>query len=205
MDNSSMGMVSIMSNCGNRMYGAVSAAETNSRSFDQGPELQSCNSADRHQVLTGLDLVKIIEGLKRRFAWYGFRSIELGPFVRIKDDTISIDLFIRGNMLGRVEVDQHSGVVTSWFLPGSVRDLRLSEARLSLLPVSRDLPSPSRSTASRVRTAMTEGRQCRLVPSNELNPEKPSRKRRVKGSKAPAIRWDFALRSSWDNSAGCGS
>jgi hypothetical protein len=139
-----MGMVSIMSNCGSLAYGVVSAA-INSRPLDSRLEFQS--SLGQPPVLIGLDLAKIIDGLRRRFAWYGFRSIELGPFVRIKDNTISIDLFIRGNMVGRVEVDQHSGVVTRWFLPKGMRDLRLSEAQLGpgLLPISGAFPSLSRS------------------------------------------------------------
>jgi hypothetical protein len=134
-----MGMLSIMSNCGSLTYGAVSAA-INSGPLDPRIEFQS--SPDQPQVLTELDLAKIVDGLKRRFAWYGFRSIELGPLVKIKDNTISIDLFIRGDMLGRVEVDQHWGGVTRWFIAKRMRRLNLSEA---LFPASRALPGLSRS------------------------------------------------------------
>jgi hypothetical protein len=108
-----------MNNCGN-WYEAVSTAERPSRT-DHTLELLSDNRSDPDQVLTGLGLGRIIEGLKRRLTWYGLRSIELGPFVKIKDDTISIDLFVRDLMVGRVEVDQHSGAVTRWFLTKGMR------------------------------------------------------------------------------------
>jgi hypothetical protein len=117
-----------MSNCGSWVYGAVSAAERTSRSFDPKLEPLSDNRPDDGQALTGLDLAKIIEGLKRRFAWYGFRPIVLGPFIKIKDDTISIDLFVRDFMLGHVEVDRYSGAITRWLVSKSVRNLLFSDA-----------------------------------------------------------------------------
>jgi|RhiMethySRZTD1v2_1073278.scaffolds.fasta_scaffold496146_2 hypothetical protein len=116
-----------MNNCGN-WYEAVSAAERMSRTFDHRLEL-SDNSPDQDQVLTGLGLARIIEGLKRRLTWYGLRSIELGQFVKIKDDTISIDLLVRDLMVGRVEVDQHSGAITRWFLAKGMRHCCFPDAQ----------------------------------------------------------------------------
>lgn len=106
-----------MSNCGSWVYDAVSAAERmGRRSFHRELEPRSSNNLYDGQALTGQDLAEIVEGLKRKLAWYGFRSVALGPFIKLKDDTIAIDLFVRGLMLGHVEVNRYSGAIKRWFL-----------------------------------------------------------------------------------------
>ena len=62
--------------------------------------------------LTGRDLAEIVKLLKRKLAWWGFRSVEVGPFIRVGHHAISIDLLLAGGrVLCRVEVDRHSGMV----------------------------------------------------------------------------------------------
>jgi len=63
--------------------------------------------------LTGRSLAEIVNLLEVKLAWYGFRSVEIGPFVKVNRDTISIDLSQRGALLGRIDVDRKSGAVTA--------------------------------------------------------------------------------------------
>jgi hypothetical protein len=42
--------------------------------------------------LTGRGLAEIVNLLECKLAWYGFRSVEIGPFVKVNRHTISIDL-----------------------------------------------------------------------------------------------------------------
>ena len=46
--------------------------------------------------LTGRGLAEIVNLLECKLAWYGFRSVEIGPFVKVNRHTISIDLSQRG-------------------------------------------------------------------------------------------------------------
>ena len=62
--------------------------------------------------LTGRGLAEIVNLLECKLAWYGFRSVEIGPFVKVNRHTISIDLSQQGALLGRVEVDRESGAIT---------------------------------------------------------------------------------------------
>ena len=87
-------------------YGGVSSARKKSQPFDQ-PHADS-------EELTGRDLAEIVDLLKRKFAWYGFRSIALGPVLKVQEHTISVDLMGGGVVVGRIEVERRSGVIKRW-------------------------------------------------------------------------------------------
>jgi hypothetical protein len=59
---------------------------------------------ERREHLTGRDLAEIVQLLECKLAWFGFRSVKLGPFIRVKDNTVSIDLLDGGEMLCRIEL-----------------------------------------------------------------------------------------------------
>jgi hypothetical protein len=67
----------------------------------------------KEKRLTGRSLAEIVNLLECKLAWYGFRAVEIGPFVKVNRHTISIDLSQRGAFLGRIEVDRESGAVTA--------------------------------------------------------------------------------------------
>ena len=58
--------------------------------------------------LTGSDLAEIVGFLERKLAWFGFRSVKVGPFIRVNDNTVSIDLLNRGDVMCRIELDRRS-------------------------------------------------------------------------------------------------
>jgi hypothetical protein len=62
------------------------------------------HNSEKGTELTGRDLAEIVELLECNLAWFGFRSVKVGPFIRVKDDTVSIDLIDRGDMLCRIEL-----------------------------------------------------------------------------------------------------
>jgi hypothetical protein len=70
--------------------------------------------ADDHRALrkelTGRDLAEVVRLLKCKLAWYGFRSVRVGPFIRMKGRKVLIDLLDRGEVLCRIELDAESGV-----------------------------------------------------------------------------------------------
>ncbi len=68
-------------------------------------------NSQRRQELTGRDVAEIVELLERKLAWFGFRSVKVGPFVRVKDNTVSIDLLDRGEVLCRIQLDRRSGAI----------------------------------------------------------------------------------------------
>ena len=66
-------------------------------------------NSEMRQELTAGDLAEIVELLECKLAWFGFRSVKVGPFIRVKDNTVSIDLLDRGDVLCRIELDRRSG------------------------------------------------------------------------------------------------
>jgi hypothetical protein len=92
-------------------YGGVSSADSKSQSFDQP---RADRGLDKSEELTGRDLAEIVDVLKRKFAWYGFRSIALGPVIKVQEHTISVDLMGGGVVVGRIEVERRSGVIKRW-------------------------------------------------------------------------------------------
>jgi len=58
--------------------------------------------------LTGSDLAEIVGLLECKLAWLGYRSVKVGPFIRVNDDTVSIDLLNRGDVMCRIELDRRS-------------------------------------------------------------------------------------------------
>ncbi len=61
---------------------------------------------------TNLEVAEIVELVKRKLAWFGLRSVKIGPFVKVNDRAIVIDLLADGNFLCRIEVDRQSGAIT---------------------------------------------------------------------------------------------
>src|SRR6516225_6258387 len=99
-----------LTNFGTSVKYGVAAAETCYRNRNQGPE----GSSEKTEELTGRDLAEIVKLLECKLAWWGFRSVEVGPFVRVSHHTISIDLLRAGGcVLCRVDIDRQSGMVHS--------------------------------------------------------------------------------------------
>jgi hypothetical protein len=89
------------------------AAEVN---LNQGLESPS----RRHQTCTGskqmfdfCDYLRVLRLLKCRLAWYGLRSVEVGSFRLLTQNTFLVDLFQAGGTALRVEVDRRSGAIKS--------------------------------------------------------------------------------------------
>jgi hypothetical protein len=55
--------------------------------------------------MTGTDLADIVRLIERKLAWYGFTSVKVGPFIRIRGEKVFIDLLDRGEVLCRLELD----------------------------------------------------------------------------------------------------
>jgi hypothetical protein len=70
--------------------------------------LPSGNIMERRPGLTGKDLAEIVQLLERKLAWFGLRSVKVGPFVRVKDDMVSIDLIDRCGLSYRIELEGRS-------------------------------------------------------------------------------------------------
>jgi hypothetical protein len=79
---------------------------------DKRPVLETGHSRNSRTSeipeLTGGDLAEIVGLLECKLAWYGFRSVKVGPFIRVNDNTVSIDLLNRGDVLCRIELDRRS-------------------------------------------------------------------------------------------------
>ena len=103
-----------LTNYGTSMkYGGPSSAGRLSRPSDRNWNPGLSGSSEKGGKLTGRDLGEIVKLLECKLAWWGFRSIEVGPFIRVSDHTISIDLHLMdgGRVLCRIEVDRDSGLV----------------------------------------------------------------------------------------------
>lgn len=85
-------------------------AVTPSRSFEHcNQELQTCFESS--EGIGRCDLSRMRRLLQCRLAWYGFRSVEVGSFRGLTEDTLFVDLLHAGGVvLCRVEVDRQSGV-----------------------------------------------------------------------------------------------
>jgi hypothetical protein len=93
-------------------YGGTSAAGRLNPPSDRKPIQALAGSSEKGEELTGRDLAEIVKLLECKLAWWGFQSVELGPFIRVSHHTISIDLLrAGGRVLCHVEVDRHSGKV----------------------------------------------------------------------------------------------
>ena len=92
-------------------YDGVYSTSRESRSFDR---LWTDRGLVRSDGLTGRDLAEIVDLLKLKLAWYGFRSISLGPVIKVQEHIISVDLTDKGLLVGRVEVERRSGVIKRW-------------------------------------------------------------------------------------------
>jgi hypothetical protein len=81
-------------------------------SAEKRPALETGHSRYLHTSdipeLTGSDLAEIVGLLECKLAWYGFRSVKVGPFIRVNDNTVSIDLLNHGDGLCRIELDRRS-------------------------------------------------------------------------------------------------
>jgi hypothetical protein len=62
--------------------------------------------------ITNRDIAEIVELVERKLAWFGFRLVTIGPFIKVNDRVILIDLLTQGNFLCRIEVDRKSGAIT---------------------------------------------------------------------------------------------
>jgi hypothetical protein len=93
-------------------YGGTSTAGRLNRPSDRKRIRGIVGSSEKGEELTGRDIAEIVKLLECKLAWWGFRSVEVGPFIRVSHHTISIDLRRAGGcVLCRVEVDRQSGVV----------------------------------------------------------------------------------------------
>jgi hypothetical protein len=106
-----------------------------------GPNRQNCwqwppsgNTLERTPGLTGKDLAEIVELLERKLAWFGLKSVRVGPFVRVKDDTVSIALIDQGGLSYSIELEGRSRRIK----PSSGDALRLL---MTSLPRNRSKPT----------------------------------------------------------------
>ena len=109
-------------------YGVTSTAGRLSRPSDRNRNPGPGGCSEKSGKLTGRDLAEIVKLLECKLAWWGFRSVEVGPFIRVGDHTISIDLLLAdgGRVLCRVEVDRHSGMVDPSTGPALSRLVKVS-------------------------------------------------------------------------------
>jgi len=94
-------------------YGGTSPAGETRGLPDQDRTRRLGGVPEKERRLTGRGLAEMVNLLECKLAWYGFRSVEIGPFVKVNRHTISIDLSQGGAFLGRIEVDRESGAITA--------------------------------------------------------------------------------------------
>jgi len=97
---------------GSVKYAGTTAAGGLSQLLDRDRKRRLGGVPEKGEQLTGRGLAEIVNLLECKLAWYGFRSVEIGPFVKVNQHTISVDLSQRGALLCRIEVDRKSGAVT---------------------------------------------------------------------------------------------
>jgi hypothetical protein len=71
--------------------------------------LQTCTESK--QMFDMCDYSRVHRLLKCRLAWYGLRSVEVGSFRLLTQNTFLVDLFQAGGTALRVEVDRRSGAI----------------------------------------------------------------------------------------------
>ena len=94
-------------------YGEDSEEEALSGSPRRNRPRSLRSHVEKGQELTGRDLAEIVKLLECKLAWYGFRSVKVGPFIRIQDRKVLIDLLDRGEVLCSLELDLQSGAPAS--------------------------------------------------------------------------------------------
>jgi hypothetical protein len=57
------------------------------------------------------DLAELVDLLKIRLAWFGFRNVKIGPMVKVRDGIIQIDLLDGYEVFCRLELDRRKGSV----------------------------------------------------------------------------------------------
>src|SRR5262245_24762021 len=79
---------------------------------EKRPALETGHSRYPHTSevpeLTGSDLAEIVGLVECQLAWLGYRSVKVGPCLRVTDNTVSIDLLNRGDVMCRIERDRRS-------------------------------------------------------------------------------------------------
>jgi hypothetical protein len=124
-----------------RRVGSDGVSKSKSRPPDQ---LCTYRGSVWREGLTGRDLAEIVDLLKRKLSWYGFRSIALGPVIKVQEQTISVDLMDSGVVVGRVEVDRRSGVIKRWLPLHLLPDrARCRSAELFAYGISRAYGAPA--------------------------------------------------------------
>jgi hypothetical protein len=64
------------------------------------------------QVASHVSQSRALGLLRCRLAWYGFRSVQVGPLGDLSERTLSVDLLNEyGNFVCRVEIDHQSGAI----------------------------------------------------------------------------------------------
>jgi hypothetical protein len=67
--------------------------------------------AESKQMFDFCDYSRVHHLLKCRLAWYGLRSVEVGSFQLLTQNTYLVDLFQAGGTALQVEVDRRSGAI----------------------------------------------------------------------------------------------
>jgi len=75
------------------------------------PPSEHDQCVDSNTELTVTDLADIVELLKRRLAWFGLHSVRIGPYVKVRNGSILIDLLDGDELFCRVTLDRRSGVM----------------------------------------------------------------------------------------------
>jgi len=66
---------------------------------------------DSGTELTVTDLAEIVDLLKRKLAWFGLHSVRIGPYVKVHNGAVLIDLLEGGDPCCRVVLNRRSGAV----------------------------------------------------------------------------------------------
>jgi hypothetical protein len=68
--------------------------------------------ARKGMEITNLEVAEIVELVKRKLAWLGLRSVKIGPFIRVNERAILIDLLAQDSFLCCIKVDRRSGAIS---------------------------------------------------------------------------------------------
>lgn len=72
---------------------------------------QLAQHIDSGTELTVADLADIVGLLERKLAWFGLHSVRIGPYVKVRNGSILIDLIEGDEAFCRIALDRHSGVM----------------------------------------------------------------------------------------------
>lgn len=61
--------------------------------------------------MTVTDLADIVGLLERKLAWFGLHSVRIGPYVKVRNGSILIDLLDGDEPFCQIALDRHSGVM----------------------------------------------------------------------------------------------